>query len=140
MQEKSCRSCGKTKPLTEFRKRSTRSDGSQSYCKDCANRRNAVYRRTTGKEKVTQRQKAWLKSKGSEYVKASKLLRSRKFPAQTKAWILVGNAVRNGKLPRVSSCLCADCGAPAKEYHHPDYAKPLEVVPLCEECHEKRHY
>jgi len=38
--------------------------------------------------------------------------------------------------PRV----CADCGGPATQHHHPDYAMPLWVVPLCRPCHMARHF
>jgi hypothetical protein len=31
------------------------------------------------------------------------------------------------------------CGAPGEEMHHPDYAKPLEVVWMCRPCHVHLH-
>ena len=34
---------------------------------------------------------------------------------------------------------CEICGSPAKERHHPDYSKPLEIMHLCVQCHKKQH-
>lgn len=34
---------------------------------------------------------------------------------------------------------CAVCGCPTVEMHHPDYAKPLEVVWLCRPHHRALH-
>lgn len=47
-------------------------------------------------------------------------------------------AVRAGDLPHVSTLACADCGAPAKQYDHRDYSKPLEVDPVCIPCNYRR--
>jgi hypothetical protein len=37
-----------------------------------------------------------------------------------------------------SEKLCS-CGNTASEWHHPDYAKPLDVEPLCAQCHKSWH-
>jgi hypothetical protein len=35
---------------------------------------------------------------------------------------------------------CARCGSTWKiERHHPDYSKPLNIVPLCHTCHVREH-
>lgn len=34
---------------------------------------------------------------------------------------------------------CSRCGALPTHAHHPDYAKPLEVIWLCVTCHNKEH-
>ncbi len=51
------------------------------------------------------------------------------------AHIVVGNALRDGKLHRQS---CEICGARAQA-HHEDYSKPLEVKWLCRIHHGLRH-
>jgi len=34
---------------------------------------------------------------------------------------------------------CEECGSTYKvEWHHPDYSKPLKVIPLCKTCHGKK--
>ncbi len=60
-------------------------------------------------------------------------------PERFKARWKVNNAVRDGKLPRIKTLLCA-CGKQAQQYHHhngyaPEHA--LDVVPMCRPCHRK---
>jgi hypothetical protein len=50
----------------------------------------------------------------------------------------VSHAVLKGLLPRVSTQVCVDCGAPAKDYDHQDYTRPLAVEPTCRPCNHKR--
>lgn len=60
-------------------------------------------------------------------------------PEKYRAHYLVRSAIKSGKLAKISSCTCADCGVKAQSYHHEDYSKSLDVVPLCQVCHMKRH-
>jgi hypothetical protein len=57
---------------------------------------------------------------------------------QREAINAVNAAVRVGLLPHVSTVQCADCGAPAQCYDHRDYARPLDVAPVCFRCNAKR--
>jgi hypothetical protein len=51
----------------------------------------------------------------------------------------VSKAVRKGLLPRLDgSIACVDCGVPAAVYDHREYAKPLEVDPVCKSCNVRR--
>lgn len=50
----------------------------------------------------------------------------------------VNDAVRRGELAPAKSCTCADCGAPAIDYDHRDYNRPLDVQPVCRSCNKKR--
>ncbi len=34
---------------------------------------------------------------------------------------------------------CSRCGNLKAEKHHPDYDKPLEIIWLCFECHQREH-
>ena len=49
-------------------------------------------------------------------------------------------AVATGVLPslRSGALPCKDCGRSATQYDHRDYAKPLEVEPVCGRCNLKR--
>jgi hypothetical protein len=49
-------------------------------------------------------------------------------------------AMEAGILPRLvgGNIRCVDCGGLAKVYDHRAYAKPLEVVPVCQSCNFKR--
>lgn len=51
----------------------------------------------------------------------------------------VAQAIRDGKLPRLDGTIqCVDCGKPAKNYDHREYARPLDVQPVCRSCNLKR--
>lgn len=48
---------------------------------------------------------------------------------------IVHKAIKTGNLPKLDgSIFCVDCGAPARNYDHRDYSKPLEVEPVCHSC------
>ena len=58
-------------------------------------------------------------------------------PEVRKAHIIVGNAIRDGKLKPEP---CTRCGfAIGVQAHHEDYSKPLDVMWLCTKCHGARH-
>ena len=61
------------------------------------------------------------------------------YAKRTRARQAIGNAVRRGKISRISTQNCAECPAQAKQYHHDDYDKPLQVIPLCNRCHGLKH-
>ena len=51
----------------------------------------------------------------------------------------VQHLVKSGVLPKVRSCHCFVCGEEARHYHHVDYDKPTEVIPVCVKCHRALH-
>ncbi len=52
---------------------------------------------------------------------------------------MVALARKNGILVRPKKCSkCLAITTPVA--HHPDYAKPLQVVWLCDSCHAKTHW
>jgi hypothetical protein len=57
---------------------------------------------------------------------------------QSAAGLTVNRAIKDGKLPAASNMKCVDCGNPAQVYDHRDYAKPLEIEPVCKSCNRKR--
>lgn len=52
------------------------------------------------------------------------------------AHIIVGNAVRDGRLIKQ---LCHVCGDETVQAHHPDYSQPLLVVWVCDTHHKDIH-
>lgn len=59
-----------------------------------------------------------------------------RYPEKARARRLVHLAVKSGQIIRQP---CVQCGSIRSEGHHPDYAKPLEVVWLCCSCHARVH-
>lgn len=57
-------------------------------------------------------------------------------PQKRAAHIMVGNAVRDGKLIRLP---CEKCGDLKTDAHHDDHSKPLVVIWLCRACHMAHH-
>jgi len=57
-------------------------------------------------------------------------------PVKRSAHVLVGNAIRDGKLFKQP---CEVCGDIKVHGHHCDYNKPLEVMWLCAEHHSQWH-
>jgi ribosomal protein S27AE len=61
-----------------------------------------------------------------------------RYPLKRASHVITGNAIRDGKLVRPSSCF--ECASTEKiEAHHDDYTKPLDVRWLCRKCHYKWH-
>lgn len=59
-------------------------------------------------------------------------------PGAPAAHSKVQKAVSRGDLPAVQTQTCVDCGAPATDYDHRDYNKPLDVEPVCRPCNGVR--
>ena len=58
--------------------------------------------------------------------------------AKARARVMLGDAVRFGKLGRPDACEW--CDRPCKpEAHHEDHRKPFDVVWICVECHRAHH-
>jgi len=126
------------KILTESNKKSSK----KAYQKFKSKRQeyNKLYRQVYAQEKK-QSDKEWrLKNpeKVKEYGRRSASNQRKNDPHKVKARLLVSYAVEIGVLIRPTNC--SRCLKECKpEGHHPDYSKPLEVIWLCRECHNKEH-
>jgi hypothetical protein len=143
---RTCRTCNAEKSLMEFY---CQTNGSlYRDCKDCwkayvrANRLARVeqyqeYER--GRANLPHRVEARKEYAQSPEGRASVSRAKRRFiernPAKRAAHVLVGNALRDGRLTR-QPCEC--CGAWAQA-HHDDYGKPLDVRWLCPKHHAEWH-
>ena len=96
---------------------------------------SARYYRSKGKETMTKYGKT---EKGKVVRRKAKADWAKRNPEKVNAKSKIHGLVRQGKMPRPSTLTCR-CGAPAAEYHHPDYSKPLEVISLCVSCHKTVH-
>src|SRR3990167_1577214 len=49
----------------------------------------------------------------------------------------INKAINMGQIRPAKEKACNNCSNQAEQYHHPDYAYALEVIPLCNTCHGK---
>lgn len=59
--------------------------------------------------------------------------------SRDEAYRLVAQKLRNKEWPKVGLFKCTDCETQAEHYHHPNYAYPLWVEPVCQACHTRIH-
>ena len=162
--DKRCSRCGQTKPLFEFGKDANKKDGLKSWCKICD---KEYYKKNRDKiiEKFKQRfennperireagRKTYAKHREQKIKKVQWWAKNNPekkrrysqnslnaYPERWKARRAVAHAIRAGKLPKVSTLDCRNCGGRASEYHHYlGYAKEhwLDVHPYCAKCHKQ---
>lgn len=177
---KKCSTCKEHRPVGEFAKDASRSDGLSYSCRQCQKEYRKHYkppkRQPTEKDRERQRvrnKRRWVEMTPSERLEYNAQIRAYKAarrevineghrqyrrsnpdkvaaynaarrqgnPEAVSAKNAVNNAIYEGKMPRVSTRQCADCGKQAQHYHHESYAPEhwLDVVPLCASCHKMRH-
>lgn len=129
---KTCFKCGEPKQLSEFYKHSKMADGHLNKCKECSkkdardNRKDRIeyyreYDRKRGNRQDKDYCPSWRSSKPNAY----------------RAHIMVGNAIRDGKLKKLP---CEVCGSVESIHaHHDDYKFPLSVRFLCAVHHKQWH-
>ena len=146
---KTCSNCKTEKPLDDFNRERSRSDGRQRTCREC---HSAYIKRYQQQPEVKARRRAYHSSeKGKEtkrrYVatpKGREVRReaARKWQQANKEKVRVHSelhrAVRRGELERPDGC--ERCGKEGPtDAHHADYGKPLEVEWICRQCHRAEH-
>ncbi len=61
-------------------------------------------------------------------------------PERRAAHVVLGNAVRDGRIEPWPACAHPEgCESSKVEAHHPDYGRPLDVVWLCPAHHKQAH-
>lgn len=150
--EKQCFKCGEVKDLSSFYKHPKMPDGHVNKCKECNKRdvrenrkkREGYYReydkkRAMKPHRVEARKLYQDSEQGKAIINQIKSRWIEKNPIKRAAQIMVGNAVRDGRIAKPASCV--SCGSSPKRLHghHDDYAQPLSVRWLCPKCHKDWH-
>ena len=136
MPKKECAKCEKAKAVGEFGANRNNKDGLQKKCKQC---RQEYNRSDAGKASNRRRVARYARTaKGKASRKRHDARYKAKYPDKRKAVRVTNYAIETGRIPRPDTLVCS-CGKQAKEYHHPDYKKPLDVIPLCLKCHQDLH-
>jgi len=165
---KQCTKCQEWKAINEFNKNRTKPDGLQGYCRECQRASNLKYAHSEkgkatrkvylnspqGKDmrrKVQARYNRSDKNKecqrryrhsdnGKANIRHNSIKFKFMYPHRYKARKALNHAVEKGRIPRITTQCCAQCGEPANEYHHhKGYAQEywLDVIPLCYVCHDR---
>jgi hypothetical protein len=133
---KRCFKCGAEKPVDLFYRHSRMADGHLNKCKECTKQdvgqNYQAHRQQYAEYERNRYQRLKRKKKSAEYLRNGNLRNPEKAFARTA----IGNAIRDGKLQRKP---CEVCGNAKSEGHHPDYAKPLDVMWLCRTHHLEQH-
>jgi hypothetical protein len=122
-------------------------------CKDCRkfavreNRRlRADYYREYDKKRFKEDPKVKARHKryqatdaGKESIRKSKKRWQESNPIKRGASVMLGNAVRDGRLQKPAACESCESEPKRLHGHHDDYAFPLIVRWLCPGCHNKWH-
>ena len=148
---KVCRRCGVEKDIGSFYKHSRMLDGYLNICIDCTKARIKKHRdaniekirqydksRANDPKRVQARLEYSKTERGKEVTKKSRKKYLENYPMKRAAHVVTGNAIRDGRLIRETSC--SECGSSENiEGHHDDYSKPLDVRWLCRKCHVSWH-
>ena len=130
---KVCLKCKVEKPRDSFHKDPSQKTGLRVYCRECV---SEYYDKNA--ERLIERSKKWNRQ-NPEKARRAVIDHKKRHPDRARARQLVIQKKRAGRIPPASDLQCVDCGGKANSYHHEDYSKPLDVVPLCHRCHGIRH-
>lgn len=147
---RTCKICGASSETAEFYK------GVNSRCKEC-HKKEVRANRTERAEQYRQYEKMRYKrdphraemnkaysqtEAGRAAQKKSTSRRNALNPEKRAANVLVGNAVRSGRLIKPEHCnRCNDTPRRRDLHaHHHDYAIPLDVEWICVKCHGVEHH
>ena len=149
MTKRTCNICGATSEKSAFYA------GVTSRCADCHKAKvkenrsaNAEYYkeydalRFKNDPRVKERHKKYQATDAGK--KSMRLAREKwmnEKPESRAAHIILGNAVRGGRV--IKPTKCEKCGCIPKRRnlhaHHNDYTKPIDVIWLCSQCHSDHH-
>jgi hypothetical protein len=148
---KVCRECKTEKPLSDFYKHPRMADGHLNKCAECVKSRVTKHREAnlqkiqaydklrSNQPHRVQARKDYLKTEAGKLSKKKAMdAYHARYPMTRAAHVIIGNAIRDGRLAPETSC--SACNSTEKiEGHHDDYTKPLDVRWLCESCHKEWH-
>ena len=143
--KKQCRKCGIVKSDKDFYgyhvckeciKSAVRKNREENleYYQEYDRKRASLPHRVKIRKKIAERWKTDPELK--ERAKELKKQWQQKNILKRAAHIIVGNAIRDGRLAKKP---CRICGDEKSEAHHDDYAKPLKVKWLCRKHHAEHH-
>ena len=133
---KPCSVCGVKKSLGEFQKRARSADGRTAACRTCLQLRDAKRYPKERKYRLAQHRIYMQTADGKNSHARSAIEWRERNIVKRAAHILLGNALRDGKIEKGP---CEVCGDRDVHGHHDDYTKPMKVRWLCPTHHRQHH-
>jgi len=148
------------KPLDAFRAHKRYTLGRRSHCRSCELAAERAIRHANP-QRFREKDRAWYaahrekeRAEGRAYIATNldevlSKSRARHVANPEKAYAkrCVRDEIHAGRMLPASEQLCFACGTGrwqdadvAMEYHHPDYAQPLQVIAVCSSCHKRYHH
>ena len=137
---KHCYACKTDKPLSDFYKNSSKTDGLSPACKECHKAwRHDHYRRNAEAVGISNRR--WEKLNPEVHKAYVRKFQKDKYHANKHTGIfgvyhLVKRAIKHGILTPEPCRICKDVNVVA---HHEDYSRPLDVLWYCRRHHSRLH-
>ena len=152
---KKCFKCGEEKELAAFYKHPQTADGLLGKCKQCSRKdvkenrelRAEYYKaydaaRFQNDPNVAIRHRRYQKTDaGRDSVGASREKWVLGNQEKRAAHVILGNAVRDGRVKKPVTCSMCQIETPSRKLHahHHVYTRPIDVTWLCAKCHVKEH-
>ena len=134
MNTRICSRCGQEKNLEDFPVNKAKKLGRAYWCRACFVSYYRAKDMTPGRR---EQHATWRHSeRGRAITNLRRKLDRQQNKAKYRAKEMIEKLVNMGVIKRES---CVECGNDNSQGHHPDYAKPLEVVWLCQKHHSERH-
>ena len=145
---RTCRNCGAKSDTAKWYPNIT-THCAACWCKEVKARRDADIETHRAKDRMRADQPQRVQARKAYQLTVSKERKEQyikkywaKNPEKRAAHVALGNAVRDGKIIKPSSCEA--CGAlcsaeKSLHAHHKDYSRPYEVTWMCVKCHGMHH-
>ena len=134
---KKCSRCSEEKELGEFQIRSASNDGLTAACKSCLCEYDR--RRASLPHRIELRMGYSKTEAGIEAHAKAKAKWSARNTIKRAANVMLGNALRDGKIVKDNECSACGGSNCTIHGHHDDYSLPLVVRWLCSKCHTQWH-
>jgi hypothetical protein len=134
---KVCRGCGNAKPAEGFYRDGRNRDGLKHKCRLCMAK--IEWSKSDDQRRRIAELERFRRQHDPEYAKRqndSNRASVKKHRDKANARAKMKHAIKRGRLVRLP---CEVCGDAKSHGHHEDYAKPLDVVWLCQKHHMERH-
>ena len=136
---KKCTTCLDEKSLADFQVRRASPDGLTHSCKSCLRLRDLLRYEKEKPKRIEAMKRYQQSDRGKDSHTEAVKKWQEKHANRRAANVLLGNAIKYGRVIPFEFCQVFGCTETKVEGHHPDYGQPLSVVWLCNKHHRECH-